>query len=112
MTISNTNTLFLHNNGQDGALNMEFVRRNWRDSEALTQCFSEHCPFTGEYSRNWGEIPTNKIIVNTEGGFPRRIRTYSGMNWSARWGYGSPYLDLKIEDFSGHSPVKGVEDRI
>jgi hypothetical protein len=111
MTSTNTNTLFL--NGQDdGTLNMQFIRLNWKNQEALTQCFEEYCPFTGEYSRNWGDIPTNKIIVNTEGGRPSRIRTYSGMNWSARWGYGSPYLDLKIEDFSGHSPRKGAEDRI
>jgi len=97
---SNTLTLFLHN-GQDGELNMDFVRIHWKNREALTQCFSEYCPFTGEYSRIFGAIPTNKIIVNTDRGRPSRIRTYSGMNWSARWGYGSPYLDLKIEDFTG-----------
>ena len=52
-----SNTLFLHN-GQKGALNMDFVRLHWKNQEALTQCFSEYCPFTGEYSRT--PLPNEK----------------------------------------------------
>lgn len=71
----------------------EAIIANWRDAAALRQ-------LVGQPGRNeeikWGEIPTNKAIVDALHGFITRIRTYDGLNCSLRGRYGSPVADTTV----------------
>lgn len=77
-----------------GQLDISFIRENWKNKTALTACFTQRAIEKGQYARNFGTIPTNKIVVDvTEIGIAR-IRTYSGMSWNQRDGYGPPLIDI------------------
>ena len=68
------------------------IQDNWKDLRTLKSFVGK--PYYGYLTFNWGEIPTEKAIVDVDdNGRISRIRTYSGMNWSAKGGYGSPICD-------------------
>ena len=68
------------------------IQDNWRNLQALKSFVGK--PYYGYLTFSWGETPTEKAIVDVDGnGRISRIRTYSGMNWSAKNGYGSPICD-------------------
>ena len=68
------------------------IQDNWRNLGLLKSFVGK--PYYGYLAFNWGETPTEKAIVDIDdAGKISRIRTYSGMNWSAKNGHGSPVCD-------------------
>lgn len=68
----------------------DFVSANWRDRQALQGLVGQPCNADLEW--NFGSIPTEKAAVETQDGVIVRVSTWSGLNWSARGGYGSPFV--------------------
>lgn len=68
----------------------EFVAANWRNRLALQRLIGRPCDKDLEW--NFGSIPTEKAEIQTQDGVIVRILTWSGLNWSARGGYGSPFV--------------------
>ena len=68
----------------------EFVTANWRDRLALQGLVGQPCEANMEW--NFGAVPTEKAVIETQDGVIVRVSTWSGLNWSARGGYGSPFL--------------------
>lgn len=69
-----------------------FVQENWRKTSALQSLLGK--PFDGEILWNFGSIPTEKARVLSENGRIVQITTWSGLSWTARWGYGNPTVDV------------------
>lgn len=70
------------------------VSEAWRSRASLSLLIGEEIDgVSSVYSSCWGSIPTNKAEVDVEDGKISRVRTYSGLNWSAKGGYGSPIID-------------------
>ena len=67
-----------------------FVAANWRDRHSLQGLVGQPCQSDMEW--NFGSIPTEKAEVQTQDGVIVRVSTWSGLNWSARGGYGSPFV--------------------
>ena len=67
------------------------IRSSWRNRETINDLIGTSCPES--FSFNWGSVPTEKAVVTAENGKISRIRTYSGLSWTARGGYGSPVVD-------------------
>ena len=68
----------------------DFVSANWRDQAALQKLVGQPCDADLEW--NFGSTPTEKASVETQDGVIVRISTWSGLNWSARGGYGAPFV--------------------
>ena len=49
-------------------------------------------------SLKFNGIPYDKAEVFVKDGRISEIMTWSGLNWSARHGYGSPLVHVKLED--------------
>ena len=54
----------------------------------------------GEEAWCFGDIPTDKIRLEIKDGRIARIRTYSGLNWNARDGRGSPLQDVELNELT------------
>lgn len=67
-----------------------FVEGNWRNRQALQGLVGQPCGADLEW--NFGSIPTEKALIKTQDGVIVRIEVWSGLNWSARGGYGSPFV--------------------
>ena len=74
----------------------EFIEENWRDESALRSLIG--VAYSGVDVWHFGDIPTNKIAIDTEQGCISRIRAWSGLNWSARGGYGRPFMSIKYRE--------------
>jgi hypothetical protein len=72
----------------------EHVEQYWNFKSALRGILGAEFPDSQTW--NFGSIPTEKAELTVEGGRIVRIRTWSGLNWSARGGYGSPTVDISI----------------
>jgi hypothetical protein len=72
----------------------EHVEENWKFATALRGILGAEFPASKEW--NFGDVPTEKAELTVEDGRIIRIRTWSGLNWSARGGYGSPTVDISI----------------
>ncbi|MFM6349074.1 MAG: hypothetical protein ACKPFK_28630 [Dolichospermum sp.] len=70
----------------------KFVIENWRSAEMLKTLIGT--PFERGDEFHWGEIPTNQAYIQVENGKITRIQTWSGLGWSAKYGYGSPTVDV------------------
>jgi hypothetical protein len=74
-----------------------FVEENWRNESALRSIIDT--PTSGG-SKLWhfGEIPTEQAEVEIQDGLIKRITVWSGLNWSARGGYGRPFTSIKYRE--------------
>jgi hypothetical protein len=72
----------------------EHVEQYWNFKGALRGILGAEFPESREW--NFGSIPTEKASITVENGRIVRVRTWSGLNWSARGGYGSPTVDISI----------------
>jgi hypothetical protein len=72
----------------------EHVEENWKFRPALRGVLGAEFPESCEW--NFGSIPTEKAELTVEDGRIVRVRTWAGLNWSARGGYGSPTVDISI----------------
>ncbi|MFM6248324.1 MAG: hypothetical protein ACKPEQ_04090 [Dolichospermum sp.] len=69
-----------------------FIIENWKSAEMLKTLIGT--PFERGDEFHWGEIPTNQAYIEVENGKITRIQTWSGLGWSAKYGYGSPTVDV------------------
>ncbi|MFM6270773.1 MAG: hypothetical protein ACKPFA_30380 [Dolichospermum sp.] len=69
-----------------------FIIENWRSAEMLKTLIET--PFERGDEFHWGEIPTNQAYIQVSEGKITRIQTWSGLGWSAKYGYGSPTVDV------------------
>jgi hypothetical protein len=72
----------------------EHVEQNWKFAAALRVILGAEFPESREW--NFNSVPTEKASLTVEGGRIVRVQTWSGLNWSARGGYGSPTVDISI----------------
>ena len=70
----------------------EFVIKNWKSAEALRTLIGAE--FLESDIFHFGEIPTEQAKITVENGKIIRVTTWSGLSWSARYGYGSPVVDV------------------
>ena len=70
----------------------EFIIANWKSAEALKTLLGEHFPKNDEF--HFGETPTEQGRIEVKNGKITRIITWSGLSWSAKYGYGSPVVDV------------------
>ena len=66
----------------------KFVQENWNVKHMLLTLIGKPCQSDMEW--NFGSVPTEKASVETQNGVIVRVKTWSGLKWSARGGYGSP----------------------
>ena len=81
-----------------------FVKENWRSKKKLSSLVGQS--YTGttdrnsnEVSFNWGIIPNEKAVITLADGVITRIQTWSGLNWSARYGWGDAFADTSMETY-------------
>jgi len=74
-----------------------FVEENWRDESAL-RTIIESPVSCGPQFWHFGEIPTNQAEVKIQDGLIKQITVWSGLNWSARGGYGKPFMSIKYRE--------------
>jgi hypothetical protein len=72
----------------------EHVEENWKFKGGLRAVLGTEFPESREW--NFGSIPTEKASITVQNGRIVRVQTWSGLNWSARGGYGSPTVDISI----------------
>lgn len=77
---------------------IQYVRENWKNKAMLTKLVGQQSDCESSFQDNWGTCPTEKMYVTVEHGCIAKIETWSGLRWSARNGYGAPYLSVSIEE--------------
>lgn len=83
----------------------DFVKSNWRDKEKLTSLVGQtYVGSTDRENQNrvtfcWGQVPTEKAIISLENMVVTRVQTWSGLNWSARYGWGDAFCDTSMETY-------------
>ena len=83
----------------------DFVKENWRNKAKLSFLVGQF--YAGTTDRNdqnhvtfnWGAIPTEKAVITLTDGIITRIQTWSGLNWSARYGWGDAFVDTSMETY-------------
>jgi hypothetical protein len=70
----------------------EFIIANWKSAEALKTLLGADFPKNDEF--HFGEVPTEQGRIEVKNGKITRITTWSGLSWSARYGYSSPVVDV------------------
>lgn len=70
----------------------QFIIANWRNAEALRTLLGTDFPKNDDF--RFGETPTEQAKIEVKNGKITRITTWSGLSWSARYGYGSPVVDV------------------
>jgi hypothetical protein len=70
----------------------EFIIANWKSAEALRTLLGADFPKNHEF--HFGEVPTEQAKIETKNGKITRVTTWSGLSWSARYGYSSPVVDV------------------
>ena len=73
----------------------EFVAANWKDSKALSTLLGAEFGRSDEF--HFGSIPTEQAQIEVTNGKISRITTWSGLSWTARYGYNS-VVDVKLYD--------------
>jgi hypothetical protein len=71
------------------------IERSWASAPDLRALVGTPIMSDGDGEIEWcfGSIPTEKAIVTVKRGKVFRIRTFSGLSWNAKGGYGSPSVD-------------------
>jgi hypothetical protein len=70
----------------------QFIIANWKSAEALKTLLGAHFPKNDEF--HFGETPTEQARLEVKNGKITRITTWSGLSWSAKYGYSSPVVDV------------------
>lgn len=70
----------------------QFIIKNWRNAEALRTLIGAEFPDSDDF--RFGEVPTEQAKIEVKNGKIIRVTTWSGLSWSARYGYGSPVVDV------------------
>ncbi len=70
----------------------EFIIANWKSAEALKTLLGADFPKNDEF--HFGEVPTEQARLEVKNGKITRVTTWSGLSWSAKYGYSSPVVDV------------------
>lgn len=70
----------------------EFIIANWKSAEALKTLLGADFPKNDEF--HFGETPTEQARLEVKNGKITRVTTWSGLSWTARYGYSSPVVDV------------------
>ena len=70
----------------------EFIIANWKSTQSLNTLLGVDFGQSDEF--HFGEAPTEKARVECKNGKIIRITTWSGLSWSAKYGYSSPVVDV------------------
>lgn len=70
----------------------DFVVKNWENAKALSTLLGAEFNKTEEF--HFGFVPTEQAKIEVTNGKISRITTWSGLGWSARYGYGDPIVDI------------------
>lgn len=77
----------------------KFVVENWRDANKLSELLGLGYTAPVEFGSiifTWGIVPQEKAEITLSDDLEIvRVRTWSGLNWNQRNGYGTPMCDVK-----------------
>lgn len=84
---------------------LSFLKANWRDKEKLASLIGQ--AYNGSTNWNnpnqatfyWNVAPKERAVITLENGVINRVQTWSGLNWSARWGWGDAFRDTSMETY-------------
>ena len=71
-----------------------FIMANWKDPVALKTLLGTDYDGKSEYF-HFGNIPKEQAKIETKNGKISRITTWSGLSWTARYGYSTPTVDIR-----------------
>lgn len=69
-----------------------FIATNWKNAKALSTLLGAEFNKTEEF--HFGLVPTEQARIKVTNGKISRIITWSGLSWTAQYGYSDPYVDI------------------
>lgn len=82
-----------------------FVKTNWRDKDQLKTLIGQNYSGAIDYGNqnrvtfSWGSVPRERAVITLENKIITRVQTWSGLNWSAKYGWGDAFRDTAMETY-------------